>query len=118
MSDTPRDENLDEYEEFVEVPTANLASELDALLRRMGSESSGVVAGVFGEWESIVGAQIATHVTPLMIKDGRLVVSVDDPAWATQTKFLESDIAKKVSQATKMTILGIDVRVKRPGRNT
>lgn len=118
MSDAPRDENLDESDDLVEVPTANLASELNALLRRMGSESSAVVAGVFGEWETIVGAQIASHVTPVMIKDGRLVVSVDDPAWATQTKFLESDIAKKVSQATKMTILGIDVRVKRPGRNT
>lgn len=99
-------------------PTANLAHELNALLRRMGSESSDVVAGVFGEWASIVGEQIAAHVTPVMIKDARLVVAVDDPAWATQTKFLESEIAKKVSQATKMTIHGIEVRVKRPGRNT
>ena len=118
MSDHPHHEHPDESDEFTETPTANLAAELNALLRRMGSESSDVVAGVFGEWESIVGTQIAAHVTPLMIKDARLVVSVDDPTWATQTKFLESDIAKKVSQATKMTILGIDVRVKRPGRNT
>jgi predicted nucleic acid-binding Zn ribbon protein len=99
-------------------PRANLAHELNALLRRMGSESSDVVAGVFGEWGSIVGEHIAAHVTPVMIKDARLVVSVDDPAWATQTKFLESEIAKKVSAATKMTIHGIEVRIKRPGRNT
>lgn len=118
MSDQPRNDEFEDFEDAGETPTANLASELNALLRRMGSETSDVVAGVFGEWETIVGAQIATHVTPVMIKDARLVVSVDDPAWATQTKFLESDIAKKVSQATKMTILGIDVRVKRPGRNT
>ena len=118
MSDRPQHDDSDETDDVGETPTANLASELNALLRRMGSESSDVVAGVFGEWESIVGTQIAAHVTPVMIKDSRLVVSVDDPAWATQTKFLESDIAKKVSQATKMTILGIDVRVKRPGRNT
>ncbi len=118
MSDQPQHDDLDEWDDVGETPTANLASELNALLRRMGSESSDVVAGVFGEWDSIVGTQIAAHVTPVMIKDSRLVVSVDDPAWATQTKFLESDIAKKVSQATKMTILGIDVRVKRPGRNT
>ena len=118
MSDQPRNDEFEDFEDTGETPSANLASELNALLRRMGSETSDVVAGVFGEWETIVGAQIATHVTPVMIKDARLVVSVDDPAWATQTKFLESDIAKKVSQATKMTILGIDVRVKRPGRNT
>lgn len=118
MSDQSHRDESDELDEISEAPTANLASELNALLRRMGSETSDVVAGVFGEWESIVGSQIATHVTPVMIKEARLVVSVDDPAWATQTKFLESDIAKKVSQATKMTILGIDVRVKRPGRNT
>ena len=118
MSDQSHRDESDELDEISEAPTANLASELNALLRRMGSETSDVVAGVFGEWESIVGSQIAAHVTPVMIKDARLVVSVDDPAWATQTKFLETDISKKVSQATKMTILGIDVRVKRPGRNT
>ena len=108
----------DEMDESESPPAANLAHELNALLRRMGSESSDVVAGVFGEWESIVGEQIAAHVSPVMIKDSRLVVTVDDPAWATQTKFLESEIAQKVSQATKMTIHGIEVRVKRPGRNT
>lgn len=115
MSDDFSDKQMDEAES---PPTANLAHELNALLRRMGSESSDVVAGVFGEWESIVGEQIAAHVSPVMIKDARLVVTVDDPAWATQTKFLESEIAQKVSQATKMTIHGIEVRVKRPGRNT
>lgn len=101
-----------------DAPSANLQRELNALLRRMGSESSNVVAGVFGEWEAIVGMHIAAHVVPVMIKDSRLVVSVDDPAWATQMKFLESDIAEKVSRMTQMTILGIDVRVKRPDRNT
>ena len=118
MSDQHNEPGSADADESIEVPTANLAAELNALLRRMGSESSDVVAGVFGEWDTIVGPQIAAHVTPVMIKDSRLLVSVDDPAWATQTKFLESDIAEKVSRATKMTILGIDVRVKRPGRNT
>lgn len=90
-----------------------LFAELDKLLSRLGSETAEAVGGVFGRWSSIVGEQIAAHVSPLRIEDGRLLVEVDDPAWATQVRFLENDIVRKVQEASGARITGVDVRVKR-----
>lgn len=90
-----------------------LFDELDKLLARLGSDTARSVGGVFGQWSSIVGEQIAAHVSPLRIEDGRLHVEVDDPAWATQVRFLEADIVRKVGEATGARITGVEVRVKR-----
>lgn len=90
-----------------------LFSELDKLLSRLGSDTAKSVGGVFGGWASIVGEQIAAHVVPLQIEGGRLLVEVDDPAWATQVRFLELDIVKRLREDTGTRITGVDVRVKR-----
>jgi len=94
-----------------------LADELDSLLRRLGSESTTVVAGVFGNWRELVGDTVAQHVSPIKLESGRLLVEVDEPAWATQMHFLESEIIGKLSASTGNTINGIDVRVKRDPRS-
>ena len=41
-----------------------LSDELDALLRRLGSESTSVVAGIFGNWAHLVGDTVALHASP------------------------------------------------------
>ena len=94
-------------------PDSRLADELDVLLRRLGSESTTVVAGVFGNWLELVGETVAQHTSPVKLEAGRLLVEVDEPAWATQMHFLESEIIEKLSASTGNTINGIDVRVKR-----
>jgi predicted nucleic acid-binding Zn ribbon protein len=95
---------------------SRLAEELDALLQRLGSESTMVVAGVFGNWSELVGDTVAQHASPIKLESGRLLVEVDEPAWATQMRFLESEIIKKLSASTGNAINGIDVRVKRNPR--
>ncbi len=97
---------------------SHLSDELDALLRRLGSESTTVVAGVFGNWAQLVGDPVALHATPVKLESGRLLVEVDEPAWATQMRFLESEIISKLSTSTGSTINGIDVRVKRIPRTS
>lgn len=97
---------------------SHLSDELDALLRRLGSESATVVAGVFGNWAQLVGDTVALHATPVKLESGRLLVEVDEPAWATQMRFLESEIISKLSTSTGSTINGIDVRVKRIPRTS
>ncbi len=97
-------------------PGSRLAEELDALLRRLGSESTTVVAGVFSNWHDLVGDTVAQHASPIKLEAGRLLVEVDEPAWATQMHFLESEIIRKLSASTGNTINGIDVRVKRNPR--
>ena len=92
---------------------SHLSDEIDALLRRLGSESTFVVAGIFGNWAQLVGDTVALHASPIKLDSGRLLVEVDEPAWATQMRFLESEIISKISASTGSTITGIDVRVKR-----
>jgi len=101
----------------VENSSSSLASALDALLDRLGADTASAISGVFGEWAQIVGEQVAKHVTPIKLERGRLIVEVDDPSWATQMRFLESQLIEKIHVATSSTITAIEVRVKRNPRN-
>jgi predicted nucleic acid-binding Zn ribbon protein len=90
-----------------------LGDELNRLLRRLGSEPATSLASVFDDWAVLVGEQVAAHVSPVRLQDGRLLVEVSDPTWATQMRFLESHIIASVSTHTQVVITAIDVRVKR-----
>ena len=111
-------EQLDDEKDFL-VPntSSSLAGALDALLDRLGTESTSAITGVFGEWPKIVGEQVAQHVTPIKLERGRLIVEIDDPSWATQMRFLEPQLVEKLNAATTSTITAIEVRVKRNPRN-
>lgn len=98
--------------------STHLSDELDALLRRLGSESTTVIAGIFSNWVQLVGDTVAQHALPIKLELGRLLIEVDEPAWATQMRFLESEIISKLSASTGNTINGIDVRVKRIPRTS
>ncbi len=112
-------ENTNENEQYISTNNASssLAGALDALLDRLGAESTTAITGVFGEWPNIVGEQVAQHVTPIKLERGRLIVEIDDPSWATQMRFLEPQLIEKLNAATTSTITAIEVRVKRNPRN-
>jgi predicted nucleic acid-binding Zn ribbon protein len=112
-------ENMNENGQDISTNNASssLAGALDALLDRLGAESTTAITGVFGEWPKIVGEQVAQHVTPIKLERGRLIVEVDDPSWATQMRFLEPQLIEKLNAATTSTITAIEVRVKRNPRN-
>jgi predicted nucleic acid-binding Zn ribbon protein len=96
---------------------SRLGDELNRLLKRLGSEPASNVASVFDNWDVLVGEQVAAHVSPVRLQDGRLLVEVDDPTWATQMRFLESQIINRVSARSQVAITAIEVRVKRNPRN-
>jgi len=112
-------EAIDENEKdfLTDNASSSLAGALDALLDRLGAESTTAITGVFGEWPKIVGEQVAQHVTPIKLERGRLIVEIDDPSWATQMRFLEPQLIEKLNAATTSTIIAIEVRVKRNPRN-
>jgi predicted nucleic acid-binding Zn ribbon protein len=118
MSENTSDQLDDDEKDFL-VPntSSSLAGALDALLDRLGAESTSAITGVFGEWPKIVGEQVAQHVTPIKLERGRLIVEIDDPSWATQMRFLEPQLVEKLNAATTSTITAIEVRVKRNPRN-
>ena len=54
---------------------------------------SGLAEGnLFITWASIVGADIATHTTPISISDGVLTIQTSSTAWATQLALVAPDL--------------------------
>jgi predicted nucleic acid-binding Zn ribbon protein len=72
------------------------------------------MGGVFGRWNDTVGDVVARHVQPVKLDGAKLVVEVDDPAWATQLKFLEANLRERLHEATGAQIDAFEVRVRRP----
>jgi predicted nucleic acid-binding Zn ribbon protein len=88
-----------------------LSTSLDGVVRSLRGPSRKTVSGLFGRWDEAVGAQVAEHVTPVKLDEGVLVVRVDDPAWATQVKFLTGTIIERLADVAGVRVERIDVRV-------
>jgi len=69
------------------------------------------VAGVFGRWEDAVGPALAAHVRPIRLDRGVLLVEVDDPAWATQLRFLSDDVRARLRTVAGVRVERLEVRV-------
>lgn len=69
------------------------------------------IGGVFGRWDEAVGDAVAAHVQPVRLEATTLVVEVDDPAWATQIRFLEATLRARLGEVANATVERIEVRV-------
>jgi predicted nucleic acid-binding Zn ribbon protein len=92
-----------------------ISSSLDGVVRSLRGPSRKAVGGLFGRWSEAVGEQVAAHVQPIKLDDAVLVVEVDDPAWATQVKFLTGTIVTRLSEVAGVHVERIEVRVERRG---
>lgn len=54
---------------------------------------------VFGQWQTVVGDQIAAHATPTALRDGILSVSAESTAWATQLRMVQAQLLAKIAAA-------------------
>ena len=54
---------------------------------------------VFGQWATVVGAQIAEHAEPTSLRDGVLSVTAESTAWATQLRMVQSQLLAKIAAA-------------------
>jgi predicted nucleic acid-binding Zn ribbon protein len=90
-----------------------LAGALDRVARRLGAPRSSALSAVFAKWEEIVGEGIALHARPLSLRDGVLVVGVDEPGWATQVKYLGATLLERLAEvAGEGVVNAIEVRVR------
>lgn len=93
-------------------PPRALGESLDRVARALGAPDAGSVAAVFSDWEAIVGPQVAAHVRPRTLRDGVLVVVADQPGWATQLRFLETDLLTRLRERLGTgAVTAIEVRV-------
>jgi predicted nucleic acid-binding Zn ribbon protein len=94
-----------------------LASSLEAVVRSLKGPQAQGLAGLFSGWDDAVGPSIAAHARPLVLDDGRLVVEVDEPGWATQLRYLEAELRERLGPyVAPSTITSIEVRVRRTER--
>ena len=71
------------------------------------------MGNVFGRWAEAVGDAVAAHVKPVKLDGTKLVVEVDDPAWATQLRFLEATMKQRLLEVAGASIETIEARVRR-----
>lgn len=86
---------------------------IERLLRSLRGGDLRATVTVFSRWSDLVGEGVANHVRPLKLDQGTLIVEVSDPAWATQMKFLEEDLLRRLRETGDMSVQRLDVRVRR-----
>jgi predicted nucleic acid-binding Zn ribbon protein len=86
---------------------------VDAALRRLNGGDTSAIGGIFGNWRTIVGEAIADHAQPVLLEKRVLVVNVDDPAWATQLRFLHDEVLHTLRTYAGDNVDRIDIRVRR-----
>ena len=98
-----------------------IGDSLNSVIRSLRNDSSDAVSssqmasqmsGVFGRWAEAVGDAVAAHVKPVKLAATTLIVEVDDPAWATQLRFLETTLKQRLLEVAGATIETVEVRVK------
>ena len=89
-----------------------VADSMEHVGRRLGRPSMVIVARLIARWEDVVGPAVAAHVTPVAVRDGVLVVDVDQPIWRTQLGFLEADLCRQVREVAGLEIVRIEARVR------
>ena len=94
-------------------PPRALNEVLGKVLRRMRVSDQSSAIGLFSGWRQIVGDTIADHVAPKRLENRVLVVEVDDPAWATQLKFLESQLIATLRDNVGDEVESLEIRVRR-----
>lgn len=101
--------------EFIQPGRAprQLQDVLGKVLKRMKVSDTTSSMGLFSNWRELVGDAIADHVTPKRLEKRVLVVEVDDPAWATQLKFLEAQLISTLRAKAGDEVDSLDVKVRR-----
>jgi len=94
-------------------PPRALNEVLGKVLRRMRVSDQSSAIGLFSGWRQIVGDAIADHAVPKRLEKRVLVVEVDDPAWATQLKFLESQLIATLRDSVGDEVESLEIRVRR-----
>ncbi len=85
---------------------------LDKLTRSLSGIGAQPLASVFTEWTKVVGETLAAHCRPVALDGTKLVIAVDEPGWATQIRYLETELLGRLAQAVGgPPVASIEVRV-------
>jgi predicted nucleic acid-binding Zn ribbon protein len=73
-------------------PPTPVGETLGAITRRRGWDERLRGAAAWSRWEEIVGPDLATRCEPVRIAGGTLLVRAENQVWATQLKYLRTQL--------------------------
>ena len=76
----------------------HLRSVLEQILKDFGTPDINSITSIVDQWEDIVGSELASKISAVAFKGSELIVQVDDPAWASQLTWLESQLLTKIEE--------------------
>ncbi len=65
---------------------------LDRFLDYLGAPPARTLTSLEDNWPQIVGPALAAPTRPIELVDGVLVIGCDDPTWASQVRWMETQI--------------------------
>ena len=93
-------------------PPRPLGDSLGAVARHLGAPPPEALARLFERWDELVGPAMAAHTRPVSLVRGTLVVTVDQPGWAAQLGWLETDLLRRFAdQLGADVVMSLVVRV-------
>lgn len=99
-----------------ERPARRVSQNLDRVVRSLGLPKVDAVSALFGQWEQVVGEDIARHCQPASLKEGTLTLMAVDQAWATELGWMESVLVEACEEALgEKLVESVRVTFRRPG---
>jgi len=87
--------------EVLNRPVRRIGEALSEVARDLHLDDPDDVAAVMAAWSEAVGDAVAAHVRPRRLQDGVLLVEVDAPVWATQLRYLEEDVIRRLGRKVR-----------------
>ena len=92
-----------------------LRESIDRVLAGLGAPTVDHIRTIHDRWDELVGTGVAVHAQPASIEHGRLLVIVDDPAWASQLRWTEADLVRRLEAVLGAEVVtSVVTRVRRP----
>jgi predicted nucleic acid-binding Zn ribbon protein len=71
---------------------------LAKLVKTRGWQKPAAEATVFGDWEKVVGEEVAVHCRPVKLENGELTIEAESTAWATQLRLLARKLLIQIAR--------------------
>lgn len=72
-----------------------IGDSLRAVSRDLGMAEPDALARLLAAWPELVGESVAERAEPRSLLDGVLTIAVDDPAWATELRYLGTELCRR-----------------------
>lgn len=72
-------------------------SVLAKIVKSRGWQQPAAEATVFGAWDRVVGADVASHCRPVKLAEGELTIEAESTAWATQLRMLAAKLLTQIA---------------------